>query len=115
PSGGSSCSPSMIWLATMADWSAYVRHRLSLPTLRPEREAEVVEDLARQLDEAYREAIAAGTTEAEALTRAEQHVPDWDALARQIGASSRQRKAAVDRWQEHRDEYAIATRGRLSL
>jgi predicted permease len=99
----------------MPDWSAYVRRRLSLPALRREREAEIVEDLARQLDEAYREALAAGATEEQARTRAEQHVANWDELSRQIGASARGRLAAAERWQNHADDRVIATYGRRSV
>jgi hypothetical protein len=40
----------------MPDWAQYVRQNLRLSHLRPEREAEIVEDLAAQLDEAYAEA-----------------------------------------------------------
>ena len=65
----------------MRDWAAYVRRRLHLPALNVAREAEIVEDLARQLDDAYRDTLSAGATEAEALARAERHVTDWSALA----------------------------------
>jgi predicted permease len=99
----------------MPDWTAYVRRHLSLPALRREREAEIVEDLARQLDEAYREALAAGATEAEARARAEQHVPNWDDLSRQIGASTRERLAAAEQWQQRADDRVITTHGRRSL
>jgi predicted permease len=99
----------------MPDWTAYVRRRLSLPALRREREAEIVEDLARQLDEAYREALGGGATEAEARAHAERHVANWDELSRQIGASARGRLSAADRWQQHADDRVIASQGRRSL
>ena len=38
----------------MPDWKQYVRERLRLPLLTPEREAEIIEDLAQQLDDASR-------------------------------------------------------------
>jgi predicted permease len=99
----------------MPDWTAYVKRRLSLPDLRREREAEIVEDLARQLDEAYREALSAGASDAEAQTRAEQHVANWDDLSRQIGASAHGRLAAAERWHERADDRVIASDGRRSL
>lgn len=68
----------------MADWKQYVRERLKLPRLTPTREAEITEDLAQQLEEAHREALHRGSTEAEALAAAEQHVPDWNLLSREI-------------------------------
>ncbi len=48
---------------TPSQWSSFVREHLRLSGVRPEREAEIVEDLARQLDDAYREALATGASE----------------------------------------------------
>ena len=98
----------------MPDWTAYVRRRLSLPELRRERELEIVEDLARQLDEAYREALGAGATDAEAQARAEAHVANWDNLSREIAASARGRLAVAERWQQRADDRVIASHGRRS-
>jgi predicted permease len=99
----------------MPDWRAYVRQRLHLPALRREREAEIVEDLARQLDDAYHDALKAGATEDDARRRAEQHVADWTALATQLSASPRQRETAIDRWNQHADDVALERRGRFSI
>jgi hypothetical protein len=41
----------------MPNWVEYVREHLSLPNCPPEREARIVEELAQQLDEAYRESL----------------------------------------------------------
>jgi hypothetical protein len=46
----------------MPDWVQYVRQNLCLSQLQPEREAEIVEDLAEQLGEAYAEALRLGLT-----------------------------------------------------
>jgi predicted permease len=99
----------------MPDWPAYVRQRLQLSALRREREAEIVEDLARQLDDAYRDALKSGATEDDARRRAEEHVADWEALAAQLAASPRQRQPAIDRWSQHADDRALERRGRLPL
>jgi putative ABC transport system permease protein len=48
------------------------------------REQEIVEELALQLEQAFNEALAAGTTSAQAEARAENQIPDWTALAREI-------------------------------
>jgi hypothetical protein len=65
----------------MRDWSQYVRQHLSLLDCRPEREAEVVEELAQQLDDAYQEALQAGLDErGDAFLAATRHVSDWPAL-----------------------------------
>jgi predicted permease len=94
------------------DWSAYVRRHLHLSGLDAAREAEIVEDVARQLDDAYREALAAGLTELDARARAERHISDWTALARELSASPRLRRPAVDRWSAALDDRAV-TRARF--
>jgi putative ABC transport system permease protein len=71
----------------MPDWKQYVRQRLRLPQLTAEREAEIIEDLAQQLDDAYRTALGRGLPEAEARAVAQQEILDWDLLAREIAAS----------------------------
>ena len=42
----------------MRDWQAFVRERLRLPGLTPERKARIVRELAAQLEDFYREALA---------------------------------------------------------
>jgi putative ABC transport system permease protein len=74
-------------------WSAYVRNNLRLSGFRPERESEIVEEIAQQLDEAYREALRAGGSEHEARAAAEGHVADWAALRQQLARSQRKREA----------------------
>ena len=65
----------------MPEWLRYVRERLSLSDCPPQRQAEIVEDLADQLEEAYQEALRSGLNEAEPFTAASQHISDWTALA----------------------------------
>jgi predicted permease len=86
-----------------------------LPALRSEREAEIVEELARQLDDAYRDALNAGMTEAEARASAERHIPDWEELGRQLATSPRQRLSAPERWQQRGDDWVVDTHGRFTL
>src|SRR5215470_4209369 len=71
----------------MPDWRRYVRERLSLPRLRPEREAEIREDLAQQLDDAYRAALGRGAPADEAEAAAGREIQDWEGLARDITRS----------------------------
>jgi hypothetical protein len=40
------------------NWEDYVRERLSLPDLPPERESRIVRELGTQLEDFYREALA---------------------------------------------------------
>jgi predicted permease len=71
----------------MPDWREYVRGQLPPLTVSPEREAEIVGELARQLEDAYAEASAAGLSPEEALESASAQFPDWNALARDINAA----------------------------
>ena len=81
----------------MPDWRAYVRERLRLPGLRPEREAEIVEDLAQQLEEGYQGALQRGASASEAEAVAQREVQDWKALAREITRSDPQNRREITR------------------
>jgi putative ABC transport system permease protein len=81
----------------MRDWRSYVRERLSLPAFPPEREAEAIDELAHQLEDVARSAMAAGATDAEASAIAEQHVQDWTTLANEIAKEDRLRLLPIDR------------------
>ena len=85
----------------MPDWTQYVRRRLSLTRLDPHREAEIVEDVARQLDDVYRAARARGESEEEALVSVRQQVPDWTAFAAELERSSRRHeRSGLDEWND---------------
>src|SRR5262245_51853261 len=71
----------------MSDWRGYVRERLSLPRLRPERQAEIVEDLAQQLEDACKAAMERGVPPHEAEAAARREIQDWDRLGREITLS----------------------------
>src|SRR5215467_6427644 len=58
------------------NWKQIVREHLSILRLPPEREIEIVEELALHLETAYEDAITDGLSEAEAKTRAVQGY-DW--------------------------------------
>jgi len=80
------------------DWHAFVRARLSLPELVAEREARIVRELAVQLEDFYREARAAGHSDAHADAHAQRQIADWDRLARDLRrADAVHRRPAVDR------------------
>ncbi len=53
----------------MRDWVQYVRGNLALTELKKEREAKIVEDLARQLEDFYREGLSRNMTEADTYAR----------------------------------------------
>ncbi len=72
----------------MPDWKEYVRAHLPALRLAPERECSIVEELASQLEQAYREARQAGETEPAAEQRAKSQFADWRALGRAIEVSA---------------------------
>jgi putative ABC transport system permease protein len=63
----------------MPNWNHIVRERLAVLRLPPEREIEIVEELALHLEAAYEAALAAGLSEAEAEARAMRGY-DWRLL-----------------------------------
>jgi hypothetical protein len=81
----------------MPDWRTYVRQQLPLSGIRPDAEQDVIDDLAAQLDEAYREHVARGLSDADATAAAMAHVTDWPALAREVSESRRLAAPVVDR------------------
>jgi putative ABC transport system permease protein len=98
----------------MPDWPDYVRGHLSLRGVRPDREAEIVEDLARQLDDAYREALVAGMSEGDALTFTTRQVSDWEGLSRQLERLPHAAMPMLERLQE-RANAASHSRPRWAL
>ncbi len=63
------------------DWRRYVRDRLPPLDIPAEREIEIVDELALQLEAAYEAGLARGLTEGDAHAQADREVPDWAALA----------------------------------
>src|SRR5580704_13528697 len=72
----------------MPDWNRYVRERLNL-RIRPERETEVVSELAQLLELKYAESIGAGMSEREAIAKTEALTKDWTGLAAEIDDAER--------------------------
>src|SRR4029453_15104532 len=96
PGGSSWRRSTASWGKVMPDWKRYVRERLSLPKLRPERAAEIVEDLAQQLDDACRAALKRGPPAEEAEAAAAGEIQGWDPLARDIILSERRDRLPLD-------------------
>ena len=68
----------------MRNWEAYVRARLSLPRLAPAREARIIREIAAQLEDFYRDALARGLSETEADGFARRQVSDWSSMATEL-------------------------------
>src|SRR5580658_3120031 len=99
----------------MLDWPAYVRRNLRLRGFRPEREAEIVEEVARQLEDAYTDALRLGASEERAGENARRHVGDWAALAHELEEAQRGKESAMTTWQHNVEDRALRERGRLFL
>jgi putative ABC transport system permease protein len=66
------------------NWRAYVRSHLPPLAVSAEREIEIVDELAIQLEATYQRAGARGADHEEAMRQAGAEVPDWAAFARSI-------------------------------
>jgi len=73
----------------VCDWEAFVRAQFRLPGLAPEREARIVRELAAQLEDFYREAIATGASEADADAHACRQIHDWERMAQDVWLADR--------------------------
>ena len=73
----------------MPDWKRGIRENLDLCGLEPARQSEIVEDLAQQLDDAYRDGLARGMSDDQATAFAWSQCPDWPGLSRELRQSRR--------------------------
>ena len=97
----------------MRDWGAFVRAEFRLPGLTPEREARIVRELAAQLEDFYRDALARGMTEADADVHAREQIRDWDRMAQDVWlADRRHARSAFERRIEPRLEALVTHGGR---
>ena len=71
------------------NWRRHVRAHLPPLHVSAERESEIVDELAGQLETTFERARAGGAGDDEAMRRALSEVPDWDALARTLGRIER--------------------------
>jgi putative ABC transport system permease protein len=84
----------------MPDWKEYVRKQLPALNVDPAHEAEIIEELALQLEQAYQEARKSGAGEEEGARAARAQLSDWPTLAREIESAQPPRRRAAPRiWQ----------------
>jgi predicted permease len=69
---------------TPINWRAHVRAHLPPLAAPPERELEIVDELADQLESTYQRECGSGATHDEAMAAVGREVPDWAALARTL-------------------------------
>src|SRR5688572_19081058 len=67
------------------DWRHYVRSQLPPLAVSAERESEIVEELAVQLESTYERATTRGASDDEARQLALSEIPDWPPFARALG------------------------------
>src|SRR5262245_54887643 len=68
----------------MPDWRGYVRQNLKLTRAFPGDEANVIEEISRQLEDAYVEALNRGRSPEKAEEEARLHITDWNELSRTL-------------------------------
>ena len=73
----------------MPDWERLVREHLPPLGMRPERETEIIAELALQLEQAYADALAGGAAETDALRQGLSQFGDWQKLAAEIRRANR--------------------------
>jgi putative ABC transport system permease protein len=71
------------------NWRQHVRSHLPPLSVSAERESDIVDELALQLEATYERARAQGASETDAVARALAEVPDWQTLARTLGRIER--------------------------
>ncbi len=96
----------------MPDFTQIVRERLVLPAMKGRREEKIVEEVAGQLADLYRDALAAGRSEADALAHALAQIPDWEAFASDISAADRRHIPTLGEDAAERVEMSLRQRGR---
>lgn len=74
----------------MHDWYAYVREHLPALAVTPERESEIIAELALEIEQAYRDALVRGLEEEEAVRQVLASFRNWEGLARDIEQAEQQ-------------------------
>ncbi|UCG87593.1 MAG: ABC transporter permease [Gemmatimonadota bacterium] len=95
----------------MRDWKRYVRENLALPALGDGDDEAIVEELAGQLEDLYREAIGRGASDQEAEAYACDHVGDWESVTEYVATSKTGVESSATRWLEDRERQAMAEGG----
>jgi putative ABC transport system permease protein len=98
------------------DWEAFVRARLKLPGLTPAREARVVRELAGQLEDFYRDAIARGATHPDADAFACAQIRDWERMAQDVWlADRRHARPPIERLADAIEHHGVKQRGAAKM
>src|SRR6476659_3622017 len=74
----------------MPDWKAELIERLSSLTISPERESEIIDELAQHLQERYDELLLSGASPEEAERQARADLSEHEVLAHELRKIERQ-------------------------
>ena len=100
----------------MPDWVEYIRQHLRLEDLKRERADEIVEELARQLEDFYREALSRGLSNEAAEVFSKQQIPDWESLTSDIYRTNRRTtKPKMENWHDRAEATTIRKGGRWTV
>jgi putative ABC transport system permease protein len=94
----------------MPDWKQLVWERLPDLRLVAEREQEIIEEIAQQMEETYNEAIARGATESEAESDIMVQFADWNSLAQEIRRAECPAAGMLDRMPKAMTEHRLRKR-----
>jgi hypothetical protein len=98
------------------DWAAFVRSRLVLDQLTPEREVRLVREIASQLEDVYQDALACGASEEEADAFAREQISDWTRLAQDlVEADPRHERPRIERFTNRIEHLSTPRRGALRI
>jgi predicted permease len=73
----------------MHDWNRYVREHLHLADMKTDRREKIIRELAIQMEDSYLEALAAASSEEEAVRQAERQIGDWELLSVELSRAER--------------------------
>src|SRR3954469_9847367 len=100
----------------MRDWTSFVRGHLNLSGLRPERESRIITELATQLEDFYREALARGATDSEADAHACRQISDWQRMSRDLWLADRPNaRPSIERLADRLEGLAPAKRSWFAM
>ncbi len=101
----------------MHDWNRYVCEHLRLADMKDDRKEKIIRELACQMEELYLEALAAASSEDEALRQAERQIGDWEPLSVELSRAERptQTAAAGQRIRRFEEEIRLKGKGWLMV
>jgi predicted permease len=99
----------------MPDWKRYLKEYLSLPEMKGHREQRMIDELADHLEDLYREAVARGASEEEAMAQIEEWLGEAGFASGELVRSEPAHvRSRMNRWVEGQEEMLRSKGGALS-